>query len=38
MAVRESISTDARMKAMKEANPNYVPPTDPVPFITRLHF
>ena len=38
MAVRESIVADARIKAMKEANPSYVPPNDPVPFITRSHF
>lgn len=38
MAVRENISADARIKAMKEANPNYVAPSDPVPFITKLHF
>jgi len=38
MAVRESIAADNRIKAMKEANPNYVAPADPVPFITKLHF
>jgi transitional endoplasmic reticulum ATPase len=37
-AVRESIVADARIKAMKEANPNYVAPADPVPFITKAHF
>lgn len=38
MAVRESIIADARIKAMTEANPNYIAPADPVPFITRTHF
>lgn len=38
MAVRESIVADARIKAMKEANPNYVAPADPVPFISKAHF
>lgn len=38
MAVRESIIADARIKAMTEANPNYIAPADPVPFITKTHF
>ncbi len=37
-AVRESIIADARIKAMKEANPNYVAPADPVPCISKAHF
>lgn len=38
MAVRESIVADARVRAMKEANPDYVAPNDPCPFITKAHF
>lgn len=37
-AIRESIRADARIKAMKEINPNYQVDQDPVPEISRKHF
>lgn len=37
-AIRESIRAEARIKAMKEINPNYQVDQDPVPEITRKHF
>lgn len=38
MAVKESIAADLRNKIMKEANPAFIIPNDPVPYITRQHF
>ena len=38
LAVKESIAADMRIKAMREANPAFVAPQDPVPFISRQHF
>jgi transitional endoplasmic reticulum ATPase len=37
-AIRESIQADAKIKAMKELNPDYQVAQDPVPEITRKHF
>ena len=37
-AIRESIQADAKIKAMKELNPNYQTTADPVPEINRKHF
>lgn len=37
-AIRESIQADARIKAMKELNPEYQVQKDPVPEISRKHF
>ena len=37
-AIRESIQADARIKAMKELNPEYEVQQDPVPEITKRHF
>ena len=37
-AIRESIQADAKIKNMKELDPNFKPATDPVPEITRKHF
>ena len=37
-AIRESIQADAKIKAMKELNPEYQVAQDPVPEITRKHF
>lgn len=36
--MRESIKAEARIKAMKDMNPNYKVEQDPVPEITRRHF
>jgi len=37
-AIRESIQADAKIKALKEMNPEYQVTQDPVPEITRKHF
>ena len=37
-AVRESITADAKIKAMRELDPNFTPANDPVPEICRKHF
>lgn len=37
-AVRESITADAKIKAMRELDPNFKPANDPVPEIGRKHF
>lgn len=37
-AIRESIQADAKLKAMKELDPNYKLDRDPVPEINRRHF
>lgn len=37
-AIRESIQAEAKIKAMKEMNPNYQVRGDPVPELNRKHF
>jgi transitional endoplasmic reticulum ATPase len=37
-AIRDSIASDAKIKAMKELNPDYKGGADPVPEIARRHF
>lgn len=37
-AIRESITADAKIKAMRELDPNFKPASDPVPEIARKHF
>lgn len=37
-AIRESIQADAKIKAMRELDPNFKPASDPVPEINRRHF
>jgi len=37
-AIRESIQADAKIKAMKELNPNYQAKGDPVPEMGKKHF
>lgn len=37
-AIRESIQADAKIKAMRDLDPNFKPANDPVPEINRRHF
>ena len=37
-AIRESITTDQKVQAMRELDPNFTPEKDPVPEIARHHF